>query len=137
MPSSHLGPGEPTGQQHSARHGVGHSMDMNSTMSGNFSASSIIIGDHNPQCSINAVESATAMLTLWGNLIAGVLGAIAAPYWGRLSDRYGRVKPLAAASTVILGSEVVVVLIATLPDIISLNWVYLAFLLEGFRLVLF
>jgi MFS family permease len=77
------------------------------------------------------------MLTLWGNLIAGILGAIAAPFWGKMSDRYGRVKPLATASTVILISEVVVVLIAALPDMISLNWVYLAFLLEGLRLVLF
>ncbi|KAI9765806.1 MAG: Hippocampus abundant transcript 1 protein [Geoglossum simile] len=127
--SAPLGPSGSTEQQLSARHGVGHSMGMNTT-SGNYS--SIVIGDHNPQCSINTVESATAMLTLWGNLIAGILGAIASPFWGRLSDRYGRVKPLAAASTVILSSEVVVVLIATLPDVISLNWVYLAFILEGF-----
>lgn len=100
---------------------------------GNYSTSAIVIGEHNPQCSIKEVESATAMLTLYGNLIAGILGAVFAPIWGKLSDRYGRIKPLAAASTVILASEAVNLLVAILPDAFSLNWIYGVYLLEGFR----
>ena len=125
--------------QKSRRHGgsVGmHSpgMDMNST-AGNLSASPIIIGEYNPICSIKEVESATAMLNLWGNLIAGIIGAVVTPFWGKISDQYGRVKPLAAAGTVILVSDVVMILIAKSPDVLPLNLVYLVFLLEGIRSV--
>ena len=118
--------------QHTRRHD-GASMD---GMSPNNTASPIIIGDHNAQCSIQEVESATAMFTLYGNLIAGILGAIANPIWGSLSDKYGRVRPLAAASTVVLGSEIVMVLIAKLPDAISVNWGYIVYFLEGLRFCL-
>lgn len=116
----------------------GYSMSGTSSAGmGNSSTSAIIIiGEHNAQCSIKEVESATAMLTLYGNLIAGILGAVFAPIWGKVSDRYGRIKPLAAASTVILASEVVNLLVAVLPDAFSLNWIYLVYLLEGFRYVL-
>lgn len=117
-----------------AHNGYSMSGTSNAAM-GNYSTSAIIIGEHNPQCSIKEVESATAMLTLYGNLIAGILGAVFAPIWGKLSDRYGRIKPLAAASTVILASEVVNLLVAVLPDAFSLNWIYLVYLLEGFRYV--
>lgn len=114
----------------------GYSMSGTSdTAMGNYSTSTIIIGEHNSQCSIKEVESATAMLTLYGNLIAGILGAVFAPIWGKLSDRYGRIKPLAAASTVILASEVVNLLVAVLPDTFSLNWIYVVYLLEGFRYI--
>lgn len=100
---------------------------------GNHSATAIIIGDYNPQCSIKEVESATAMFNLWGNLIAGVIAAIATPFWGKLSDRFGRVKPLAAATTVMLLSEALMVLVAKFPDALPLSWVYLTFVLEGMR----
>lgn len=110
----------------------GHSMQSRAGM-GNHSVNAVVVGDHNPQCSIKEVESATALLNLYGNLIAGIIGALCAPLWGKLSDRYGRLKPLAAASTVIVLSELVSVLIAAAPDVISLNWIYLAYLLEGLR----
>lgn len=110
----------------------GHSMQSGSGM-GNYSISAVVIGDHNPQCSIKEVESATALLNLYGNLIAGIIGALCAPVWGKLSDRYGRLKPLAAASTVVVFSELISVLIAALPDVFSLNWIYLGYLLEGLR----
>jgi hypothetical protein len=119
------------------RHGggmVGASMSMeNSTET--HSATAIIIGDYNPQCSIKEVESATAMFNLWGNLIAGLIAGIATPFWGKLSDRFGRVKPLAAATTVMLLSEALMVLVAKFPDALPLSWVYLTFVLEGVRSV--
>ncbi|KAH8728389.1 tetracycline-efflux transporter-like protein [Phaeosphaeriaceae sp. PMI808] len=98
---------------------------------GNHSASAIIIGEYNPQCSFKEVESTTAMFNLWGNLIAGVIAAIATPFWGKLSDEFGRVKPLAAATTVMLFSEALMVLVVKFPDVLSLSWVYLTFVLEG------
>ncbi|KAF2201233.1 tetracycline-efflux transporter-like protein [Delitschia confertaspora ATCC 74209] len=106
-------------------------MAMNGT-TGNFSSSVIIIGEYNPQCATKEIESAATMLNLWGNLIAGILGAVAAPLWGKLSDRYGRIRILAAAAVVFFASEVLMVLIARFPDALALNWVYLTFVLEGF-----
>jgi MFS family permease len=98
----------------------GHSNPMNGTI-GNLTASSIIIGEYNPQCSTQDIESAAAMLNLWGNLIAGVLGAITTPFWGKLSDRFGRIKPLAATSTVMFVSEIFMVMIAKFPDALPLG----------------
>jgi MFS family permease len=122
-----------------ARHGggmSGESMIM-SNHNGTYSSSNITIGDYNPQCSIKEVESATAMFNLWGNLIAGIIAAIVTPFWGKLSDRFGRIKPLAAATTVMLFSEALMVLIAKYPDTLSLTWVYLTFVLEGLRCIQF
>ena len=120
--------------QHTRRHGAGTMVQaMDSTA--NYTAGAVVIGDYNPQCSIDSVESATAMLQLYGNLIAGILGAIAAPIGGRLSDSYGRIRALAAASTVILASEIVMIIIAKLPDTFSVNWIYTTFFLEGLRFV--
>ena len=116
------------------RHGtdtMAHAMDGTA----NHTAGTVVIGDYNPQCSIDSVESATAMLQLYGNLVAGILGAITAPIWGKLSDRYGRIRPLAAASTVILVSEIMMIIIAKLPDTFSVNWIYITFFLEGLRFV--
>ena len=116
------------------RHGTG---TMAQAMDGtaNHTADTVVIGDYNPQCSIDSVESATAMLQLYGNLVAGILGAITAPIWGKLSDRYGRIRPLAAASTVTLVSEIMMIIIAKLPDTFSVYWIYLTFFLEGLRFV--
>ena len=119
--------------QHEPRHDGSSMASSMDGMAQNHTASSVIIGEHNPQCSIESVESAASMLILYGNLIAGILGAIAAPCWGKLSDRYGRVRPLAAASTIILGAETIFILVAQFPDKVALNWIYLGFLLDGLR----
>jgi MFS family permease len=99
------------------------------------SIADIIIGEHNDQCSIQEVESATTLLNLWGNLIAGILGAIMTPVWGRISDRYGRVRPFAAATAIMLISSIIEVLMAALPDVFSLKWMWLSFIFEGLRSV--
>jgi MFS family permease len=85
----------------------------------------IVIGEFNPQCASKEVESATAMFNLWGNLIAGIIAAAATPFWGKLSDRVGRLKPLA--------SDLLMILVAKYPDSLSLSWMYLTFVLEGLR----
>lgn len=125
---------DPASMQHEPRHDVSM-MPSKEGMGQNHIASAVIIGEHNPQCSIDRVESATSMLMLYGNLIAGIIGAVTAPFWGKLSDRYGRIRPLAVTSTIILASETIFVLVAKLPDSLSLNWIYLAYLLEGLRCV--
>jgi MFS family permease len=97
------------------------------------SIAAIVIGEHNDHCSIKEAESATALLALWGNLIAGILGAIVTPVWGILSDRYGRIKPLAAATTILLLSQEVEVMMAVLPDVFSFKLLWLSFIFEGLR----
>ena len=119
---------------HSPRHEV---VSNPSAMDGmrQVNSSAIIIGDFNAQCSTDQVESATAIFTLYGNLIAGIIGALAAPLWGTLSDQFGRIRPLAAASTVLWLSELVMVLVARLPDVVPVNWLFLTYILEGLRCV--
>ena len=130
--SAHADSGD--AMQHTRRHEasmVAPAMDGTA----NYTAGAVVIGDYNPQCSIDSVESATAILQLYGNLIAGILGAIAAPIGGKLSDRYGRIRVLAVASTVILVSEIMMIIIAKLPESFSVNWIYITFFLEGLRFV--
>jgi hypothetical protein len=102
---------------------------------GNYSSTAIVIGDYNPQCSIKEVESAMAMFNLWGNLVAGIIAMVATPFWGKLSDHFGRIKPLTASTSIMLLSEIIMVLVAKYPDTLSLSWVYLTFVLEGVRCV--
>jgi MFS family permease len=75
------------------------------------------------------------MFNLWGNLIAGIIAAAATPFWGKLSDQVGRLKPLAAATCVLNASEILMALVAKYPNSLSLSWVYLTFVLEGLRYV--
>jgi MFS family permease len=111
-----------------------HSGEMpGSSLQANISIADIIIGEHNDQCSIKEVESATAMLSLWGNVIAGILGAIMTSVWGRVSDRYGRVKALGAATATMLLSQGIEVLMAVLPDFFTLKWIYVSYIFEGLR----
>ena len=124
----------PALMQHEPRH-EGSMMPSMEDMAKNHTASTVIIGEHNPQCSIDKVESATSILMLYGNLIAGIIGAMTAPFWGKLSDSYGRIKPLALTSTIILASETIFVLIAKFPNSLHINWIYLAYMLEGLRYI--
>lgn len=121
--------------QHTRRHEADTMAQAMNSTANNTAGGAVVIGDYNPQCSIDSVASATAMLQLYGNLIAGILAAIAAPIGGKLSDRYGRIRPLAAASSVSLVSEIMMIVIAKLPDTFSVNWIYITFLLEGLRFV--
>jgi MFS family permease len=73
------------------------------------------------------------MFSLWGNVIAGILGAIMTSVWGRVSDRYGRVKALGAATATMLLSQGIEVLMAVLPDFFTLKWIYVSYIFEGLR----
>lgn len=91
--------------------------------------------DDNEYCQVPEVESGAAMLALWANLITGVLAALISPLAGKASDAFGRIKIMAGCSVVILASEIVVVLVASMPDTFSVKWLYFSFLLDGLRLV--
>ena len=91
--------------------------------------------DHNKACQVPEVESGAAMLALWANLITGALAALVSPVAGKLSDAFGRIKIMAGCCIGILAADVVVVLVASLPDTFSVKWLYFGFLLEGIRLV--
>ncbi|KAI4123479.1 MAG: hypothetical protein LQ338_005243 [Usnochroma carphineum] len=90
---------EDTSMQRVSRHMGASSTQSMGGMVLNGTASSIVIGEHNAHCSTEKVESATAMLTLWGNLIAGILGAVTAPLWGKVSDSGTFILVMALASS--------------------------------------
>ena len=88
-------------------------------------------------CQLPEVESGAAMLALWANLITGVLAALISPLAGKASDTYGRINIMGGCCVMILLSEIVVVLVASMPDTFSVKWLYLSFLIDGLRLVNF
>ncbi len=91
--------------------------------------------DQNENCLVPEVESGAAMLALWANLITGILAALVSPLVGKASDAFGRIKIMAACSVAIFTAELVVVLVASMPDTFGVKWLYFSFLLDGLRLV--
>ena len=89
-----------------------------------------ILGD-NPQCRIPEVQALVSKFTLYTSLIAGSLTAIASPKLGALSDRYGRTKVIALTTTGMLFSETINVMVATYPDMSSVNWLLLGAAFDG------
>ncbi|KAI4125422.1 MAG: hypothetical protein LQ338_004255 [Usnochroma carphineum] len=90
---------EDASTQHVPRRMGGSSTRSMGDMLLNGKACSIIIVEHNAQCSMDKVESATAMLMLWGNLIAGIVGTVTAPLWGKVSDSGTLILVMALASS--------------------------------------
>lgn len=85
------------------------------------------------ECQIAEVEAGAAMLALWANLITGVLAALVSPLAGKMSDTLGRIRVMAACGVGILLADLIMALIASMPDVFSMRWLYLSFILEGFR----
>ena len=71
------------------------------------------------------------MFTLYGNLIAGLLSAFVSPRLGALSDRYGRTLTIAITSIGSLAGDIAIILAATRPDVVSVNWILVGFALDG------
>lgn len=91
----------------------------------------VLLVGSNPQCSIPEVSSRSSMFTLYGNLIAGLLSAFMSPKLGALSDRYGRTRLIAMTSLGSLSGDVIFIMCATQAEKISVNWVLVAFALDG------
>ncbi|KAI9676073.1 MAG: Hippocampus abundant transcript 1 protein [Caeruleum heppii] len=124
MPTSSVAP----------RHGgsMGSSMGDTASNSTMGNSTEVVVGGYNPQCTTSEIESATALVTTWGNLIVGIIGAVMSSYLGRLSDRYGRVRLIAVNSIGLLLAECLLVVFASFPDVFSVSWMYLTFAVDGF-----
>ncbi|KAI9794132.1 MAG: hypothetical protein M1833_000444 [Piccolia ochrophora] len=91
----------------------------------------VIPGSEDSQCQIPEVQALVARFTLWVNLVTGILSAITTPFLGSLSDRYGRKYLIAGTTLGILLSEVITILAATFPDVISVYWLFLGYAFDG------
>lgn len=90
-----------------------------------------MVGGDNPQCQIPEVQALVSKFTLYGNLIAGILSAIASPKLGAFSDRYGRKRIIAFSTMGMLLGEVITIITATYPDMFSVNWLLLGYAFDG------
>ena len=91
----------------------------------------IMLGSDNPQCRIPEVQSLVSKFQLYGSLISGILSAIISPKLGTLSDRYGRTKLICVSIVGMILNEMMTILVATYPDMVSVNWILLGFLFDG------
>lgn len=91
----------------------------------------ILLGRDNPECKMPVVQKHVASFMLVMNLCTGILSAITAPKLGHLSDRIGRRRLLALASSGGLVAEVVTILAAKFPDTVDYRWLLLGSVFDG------
>ena len=91
----------------------------------------VIEGNDNPQCHIPEVQALVSKFTLYGSLLSGFTSAIISPKLGVLSDRYGRLRMIAVSSVGMIFGEVTFIIVASYPDMYSVNWILFGFLLDG------
>lgn len=91
----------------------------------------IMPGADNPQCQIPPVQALVAKFTLYSGLISGILAAIVSPKLGALSDRYGRTRTMCASTIGMLISEIITILVATNPGMLSVNWLLVGYAFDG------
>ena len=85
----------------------------------------------NEKCHNSTVQSHMARFMLFANLTSGCLCALTSPRLGALSDRYGRKKIMAFTATGMLLGDVITIIVALLPDQISVYWILLEFAFGG------
>ena len=68
---------------------------------------------------------------MYCNLLAGILSAVIAPLLGSWSDRHGRLRIIALASTGSLMTEIVTIIVARRPDIFSVYWILPGNVIDG------
>jgi MFS family permease len=91
----------------------------------------VILGADNPQCLVPEVQKKVSLFTLVLNLVTGILSGFVAPKFGHMSDRYGRKKLMAIASCGGVLAEIVTILAAKYPDVISYKWFILGSVFDG------
>ena len=88
--------------------------------------------DDSDMCASPVIESRVGSFMLAANLLAGLLSAVTSPKIGALSDRYGR-KPLLCFTVVgALVGELFTLLPATFPDMLSVYWILVGSIVDGF-----
>jgi MFS family permease len=91
----------------------------------------VIVGGHNAQCAAGDMSSKTALVASYGLVIMGIFSAVMSPLMGSLSDKVGRIKVLGINMTGIIFSEIVLLLVASLPEMLDYRWIYLAYAIDG------
>ncbi|KKK20046.1 hypothetical protein AOCH_005314 [Aspergillus ochraceoroseus] len=91
----------------------------------------VSLGGDNPQCRIPAVQSQVARFQLSLNLIVGLLSSWISPKLGKLSDRRGRTRFIALNALGVLFNVAIITLVASYPDQIPKNVLFLGSVLEG------
>lgn len=91
----------------------------------------VVFGVDNPQCQIPEVQSLVSKFTLYQSVIAGLLAAFTSPQLGALSDRYGRKRTIAFTVLGGLLSELIIIIAAVYPDMVSVYWILLGSVFEG------
>lgn len=92
----------------------------------------VVLGEQNDQCRDAHVQSLVARFQLYSALLSGVFSAIVAPYLGALSDRVGRKKIIAFSTLGLFIEGIISIVVGTYPQKISVYWLLLGFLLDGF-----
>jgi MFS family permease len=88
-------------------------------------------GRENPQCQIPEVQRAVATFSLTISVIVGTLSAFTAPRLGALSDRLGRKPIMVISSCGGLVGELITILAANYPDLISYKWLIAGSVVDG------
>ena len=91
----------------------------------------VLEGDDNPQCRIPEVQALVSKFSLYGSLLSGITSGIISPKLGALSDRYGRLRMMAVTTVGMVFSEAIFIIVASYPDMLSVNWILLGYLLDG------
>ena len=91
----------------------------------------VVFGLDNPQCQIPEVQSLVSKFTLYQSIIAGLLSAVTSPQLGALSDHYGRRRIIAFTVLGMFIEELIVILAAVYPDMVSVYWILAGSVFEG------
>ncbi|KAL1842896.1 hypothetical protein VTJ49DRAFT_3913 [Mycothermus thermophilus] len=96
-----------------------------------FTFAPVIPGGNNRQCFIPDVQRQVANFGMALSVLIGSLSSLTAPKLGSLSDRYGRKPMMVVCAIGGIMSEIITILAAKFPDIISFRWLLLGGFFEG------
>jgi MFS family permease len=97
----------------------------------NFVFVPVIPGGNNRQCFIPEVQRQVANFSLALSVLTGSLSSLSAPKLGSLSDRYGRKRMMVVCSIGGIVSEIITILAAKFPDVVSFRWLLLGAFFDG------
>ncbi|KAF2791201.1 tetracycline-efflux transporter-like protein [Melanomma pulvis-pyrius CBS 109.77] len=83
------------------------------------------------QCQNPDVSSRASLFLLYASLCSGILSAITSPKIGALSDRYGRKLLLVITTSGVLVGEILTIIAAKYPEVVSVNWILVGYAADG------
>jgi MFS family permease len=93
--------------------------------------SSVLIFEVGDECRTPEIQSRVSIFKLAMSAISGSLAAIVAPKLGALSDRYGRTPMIVWINTGMILNEMITILCARFPDVVSVNWILVGAVFDG------